>query len=66
VSAPKVSPQTMRRVHLAMMACWAAQMVALPFVMPLDWRIYVLELSLYANFATNWSGWSAERPTEIA
>jgi hypothetical protein len=61
-----MKPETGRRMHLGMMMFWGIQMVAVPFLMPMDWRAYLLEISLYANFGTHWSGWSAERPSEVA
>lgn len=62
-----MTPRTGRILHLAWMTIWAAQIITVAVVMwPWDWRVYLIEISLYANFASNWSGWSAERPKEIA
>jgi hypothetical protein len=33
---------------------------------PPDWKLYLIEISLWANIATHLAGYSAERPTEIA
>jgi 1,4-dihydroxy-2-naphthoate octaprenyltransferase len=55
-----------RRMHLIGMAFWGLQMIAVAILMwPWDWRTYLLSMSLYANFVGHWSGYSAERPTEI-
>jgi hypothetical protein len=61
----RMSPKGGRRLHFSMMAFWGVQMFVVLFVMAFDWRLYLLELSLYANFVGHWSGWSAERPTEM-
>jgi hypothetical protein len=55
-----------RWLHVTGMAFWAVQMVGAAVLMPFDWRLYLLEISLAANFLTNLAGWSAERPTELA
>lgn len=60
-----MSPRKGRILHLAFAAFWAAQMVGCVLLLPLDWRLYLLEISLWANFATHVAGWSAERPSEI-
>ena len=53
-----------RRAHIFGMCLWLSQIIAVPFFVS-GWKMYLLEISLYANFATHWSGLSAERPTEI-
>ncbi len=54
-----------RQVHLAMMVFWAISL-ALVWFLPEPWRIpYLMVVSIYANFVGHWSGWSAERPTEL-
>lgn len=53
-----------RLYHAVMMAFWFSQMVAVPFFVS-GWKLYLLEISLYANFVGHWSGLSAERPTEV-
>lgn len=61
-----MTAQTGRRLHAVWMLVWAAQMAVVAVVMwPWDWRAYLVEISLYANFASNWSGYSAERPSEV-
>lgn len=59
-----MSPRRGRRYHLAGMVVWGAQMVGSVFVIG-GWKLYLLEISQYANFVGHWSGWSAERPTEV-
>ena len=54
-----------RRLHLALMGFWALNLIAVWF-MPEPLRIpYLMVVSIYANFVGHWSGWSAERPTEV-
>lgn len=54
-----------RKIHLVMMAVWAAQMVAVWFI-PAGWRVlYLVQVSIYANIVGHWGGWSAERPVEL-
>lgn len=48
---------------MLLMAFWASQIIAVPFFVG-GWKLYLLEISLYANFGTHWSGLSAERPSE--
>lgn len=60
-----MKPETGRRIHLAMMGFWAINAIVVWFV-PASWRIpYLVVVSIYANFVGHWSGWSAERPSEI-
>lgn len=57
--------ETARRVHLCGMVFWAVNAVVVWFI-PSAWRIpYLVVVSIYANFVGHWSGFSAERPTEI-
>lgn len=61
-----MNPRTGRTIHLAMMGFWAIN-VPVALLMPSGFRIpYLIVVSIYANFVGHWSGWSAERPTEIA
>ncbi len=54
-----------RRFHLAMMVFWGLNLVAVWFV-PGPLRIpYLMVVSIYANLASHWSGWSSERPVEL-
>ena len=48
------------------MAFWGAQMIGCAILLDYDWKLYLLEVSLWANFASHWAGWSAETPTENA
>lgn len=62
-----MTPRTARRIHLALMVFWGAQMVVVAVkTWPWDWRTYLLELSLAALFVGQWAGLSGERPTEVA
>jgi hypothetical protein len=61
-----VSPRTGRRIHLALICFWAANLVAVWFL-PQSWRIpYLVVVSIYANLVGHWSAFAAERPSEIA
>lgn len=61
-----MSPRTGRRIHFAMMVFWAVN-AGVVWLLPPSWRIpYLIVCSIYANFVGHWSGWSAERPTEVA
>ena len=54
-----------RRFHKVLMIVWAAQL-GLVWLLPSSFRIpYLMVVSIYANFVGHWSGWSAERPTEV-
>jgi hypothetical protein len=60
-----VSPRTGRRIHLVMLALWLV--VGLPVSYMLrDSVAWVVALSVYAIVVGHWSGWSAERPSEVA
>lgn len=60
-----MTPKLGRRLHLALMVFWAAN-IAIVWFIPSNWRIpYLMMVSIYANFVGHWSGWSAERPTEV-
>jgi hypothetical protein len=59
-----LSPKVGRIFHLAMMVFWFSQIIIVPFFVS-GWKLYLLEISLYANFVGHWSGLSAERPSEI-
>ena len=59
-----MSPQTGRRIHLALLFLWV--FVGLPVSYVLRESItWVVILSVYAIIVGHWSGWSAERPTEV-
>lgn len=53
-----------RIIHLGLALVWLGNIIAIPFFVS-GWKLYLLEISLYANFVSHWSGYSAERPTEI-
>lgn len=53
-----------RKFHLGLALVWLGNIIAIPFFVS-GWKLYLLEISLYANFVGHWSGYSAERPTEI-
>lgn len=57
--------ETARKIHFGLMVFWAINAIVVRFI-PHEWRIaYLVIVSIYANFVGHWSGWSAERPTEI-
>lgn len=60
-----MTPQTGRRIHLALMALWIFPGIPVSY----HYRnsvAWVVLLSVYAIIASHASGWSAERPTETA
>lgn len=59
-----MSPQTGRRVHLVMLALWlvVGTPVSIMLRHSLAWLVF---LSVYAIVVSHWSGWSAERPSEV-
>lgn len=60
-----MSARVGRKIHLWLMAFWALNAIVVWFL-PQSWRIpYLIICSIYANFVGHWSGWSAERPSEI-
>ena len=53
-----------RRIHAWLMAVWAVQMVAVWFL-PVSMRVmYLVIVSIYANFVGHWGAYSAETPVE--
>jgi hypothetical protein len=59
-----VTPQTGRRIHLGLLVVWVV--VGFPVSYLLRNSITcVVVLSVYAICVGHWSGWSAERPSEI-
>jgi hypothetical protein len=59
-----VTPQTGRRIHLAALILWLV--VGLPVSYMLRNSIaWIVFLSVYAIVVGHWSGWSAERPSEV-
>ena len=61
-----MTPKQGRIFHATLAAFWTVQAVVVAYLMwPMDWKLYLVEISLWANIATHLSGYSAERPTEI-
>jgi hypothetical protein len=60
-----VSPATGRRIHLALMILWIVVGLPLSWVLrqSVPWLVF---LSVYAIIVGHASGWSAERPSEVA
>lgn len=62
-----MTPKQGRVFHAVLAGFWTVQAVAVVYLMwPPDWKMYLVEISLWANIATHLAGYSAERPTEIA
>lgn len=61
-----MSPEAGRQVHKWMMLFWATNFIWVWFLTPSARIPYLMVVSIYANFVGHWSGWSAERPTEVA
>jgi hypothetical protein len=60
----RVRSAVMQKVHLGLLIAWVA------VGLPLSWLLkdsvpWVVFMSVYTIIATHWTGWSAERPTEI-
>lgn len=53
-----------RKIHLALMSLWIVPGIPISFWLrnSVPWLVF---LSVYAIVVGHWSGWSAERPTEI-
>jgi hypothetical protein len=53
-----------RKIHLALMGLWIVPGIPVSFWLrqSVPWLVF---LSVYAIIVGHWSGWSAERPTEI-
>jgi hypothetical protein len=60
-----VTPKTGRRVHLTLLLTWAVVGIPVSYVLrySVPWLVF---LSVYAIVVGHWSGWSAERPHEVA
>lgn len=59
-----MSPRSGRLVHLILMIAWVV--IGLPVSILLRYSIpWLVFLSVYAIVVGHWSGWSAERPSEI-
>lgn len=56
--------ETMRKIHLTLMVLWIVPGIPVSFLLrqSLPWLVF---LSVYAIIVGHWSGWSAERPTEV-
>lgn len=59
-----MSAQTGRRIHLALLALWVLVGIPVSFALrnSIAWIVF---LSVYAIVVGHWSGFSAERPTEV-
>lgn len=59
-----MTPQTGRRIHLAMLLAWLVVGVPVSYWLrqSIAWLVF---LSVYAIVVGHWSGWSAERPSEL-
>lgn len=61
-----MTPRQGRIFHGSLAASWAFQAVLVVWLMwPPDWKMYLVEISLWANIATHLAGYSAERPSEV-
>lgn len=59
-----MSPHTGRRIHLALLTGWL--IIGLPISYLLRHSLtWIVALSVYAIVVGHWSGWSAERPSEV-
>lgn len=65
MTRPALSPAAGRRIHLALMIVWIVVGLPVSYVLrqSVPWLVF---LSVYAIIVGHWSGWSAERPSEIA
>lgn len=59
-----MTPRTGRRVHLAAMTAWVVVGLPVSYLLR-DSLAWVVLLSVYAIIVGHWSGWSAERPSEV-
>jgi hypothetical protein len=59
-----MSPQTGRRIHLTLLILWTVVGIPVSYYLrnSIAWLVF---LSVYAIIVGHWSGYSAERPTEI-
>lgn len=64
VSKEAPASETMRRIHFWLMVLWFVPGIPISIYLrySVPWLVF---LSVYAILATHWTGWSAERPTEI-
>jgi hypothetical protein len=59
-----MTAKTGRKVHLTLMCIWVV--IGIPVSYYLRYSIaWLVFLSVYAIVVGHWSGWSAERPTEV-
>jgi hypothetical protein len=59
-----MTPQAGRRIHLALMALWVFPGLPVSYLLreSVPWLVF---LSVYAIIVGHWSGFSAERPSEV-
>jgi hypothetical protein len=59
-----VSAETGRKIHLTLMLLWTVVGIPISYLLKesVPWLVF---LSVYAIIVGHWSGWSAERPSEV-
>lgn len=59
-----MSPKAGRRVHLILLFLWVVPGIPVSLYLrnSIPWLVF---LSVYAIIVGHWSGWSAERPSEV-
>lgn len=59
-----MSAATGRKIHLVLMLVWTLVGIPISFYLreSVPWLVF---LSVYAIIVGHWSGWSAERPSEV-
>lgn len=59
-----MSPRSGRRVHLSLLIVWVVVGLPVSYLLrsSVPWLVF---LSVYAIIVGHWSGWSAERPSEV-
>ncbi len=59
-----MSPRTGRIIHLILLFVWLGPGLVVSYILreSVPWLVF---LSVYAIVVGHWSGWSAERPTEV-
>ena len=59
-----MTPRRGRQIHLTLLTLWTVVGIPVSYVLKesVPWLVF---LSVYAIIVGHWSGWSAERPTEV-
>ena len=65
VKSFRLNAKQRRMIHLLGMLLWFINGVIAAMYVEWGWKLYLLEISIYANFVGHWSGFSAETPVEI-